>query len=455
MKPWTLWAGTCLCLASCSKAPDGLDLVLVGIDTLRADHLSLYGYERETSPHLDAFASGGSVFERAYSGSSWTLPSMAMLWTGRTRSDNGGELTGEPAGLAERLSYEGYETCGLISNGLLHPDKGWDRGFDEFDVYVPDGRTRANGWPAAEVVRRGVSWLDRADQSAPRFLFMFLFDPHDPYRPRQEDRFEPLDVDARFEAFEQALPADRRALFSREIYAGIERRIALYDAEISEADSALGGFFRYLDSAGRTERTVFGFFSDHGEGLWQRAKLRGENDKQFAYFPELYFDHGVMLYEEQVRVPLVLRGPGVPAGQRVSTPVATIDLVPTLMELLDLDRVGELSGLSLLDRPALENREELVAFTSRGASVLMDGRYRLHVPRAYRAEKFGAVAELYDLASDPLELSPIENPEVLARGLRRLEGWRLSEAEGSTQAMDPAERARLQALGYVGGEADR
>ena len=450
------WLLSFVLLCGCSRTPDASDLILVGIDTLRADHLSLYGYGRETSPNLDAFAQGGMVFERAYAGSSWTLPSMAMLWTGKTRAHNSGDLNGDPAGLAERLSFEGYETCGIVSNALLHPDKGWDRGFDEYHVYVPDGCSRANGWPAAEVVRRGVSWLDRRQERKPRFLFLFLFDPHDPYRPAVPGRFPAYDTPERFEAFQRALPAERQALFSKDVYAGIEQRHALYDAEIAEADAALGDLFGYLERSGRDQRTNVVFFSDHGEGLWQRAKLRGENDKSFAFFPELYFDHGVMLHEEQVRVPLVLSGPGVPEGVRVSTPVATVDVVPTLIQLLGLDAVGDVSGLDLLDGEALGQRRELLSFSSRGASVLMDGRYRLHVPRSYRVKEHQAEPELYDLESDPLEIEPIDEPQILARGLERLTDWSRTEARNAnSKPIDTAERARLIALGYLNGEADR
>ena len=452
-------AGAALLAALTGCAPDEVrpDLVLIGIDTLRADHLGCYGHVRDTSPAIDAWAAGGTLFERAYAPSSWTLPSMAMLWTGRVRSDNSGDLDERHPTLPERLAADGYEGHGVVSNALLHPDKGFARGFETYDLFRPGEGGRVNGWPAEEVVRRG---LERWDDAAggPRFLFLFFFDPHDPYRPPDTFGFEPFDDAERRARFERALPADRRALLTDEAYRGIEKRIALYDAEIRATDEALGLLFERLEREGADRDTVVALFSDHGEGLWQRAKLVGENDKQFAYFPELYFDHGVMLYEEQVRVPLVLRGVGVPAGARRDEVVWTLDLVPTLARLLGLRELGALdaaeAGLDLFDARALAGRPDLVAFTSRGASWLGGGRYKLHVPREYRVERYGAQPELYDLAADPLELEELDDAERLTEGLARLEAWRERADRAAPKAIDPAERARLEALGYT-VEADR
>lgn len=427
------------------------DIVLFGVDTVRYDHTSLAGYERDTTPELQDWAAGGTVFERAYSGSSWTLPSVAMLFSGRLRSTNSGDLPTTTPTLPDLTRFAGYDNRAVVGNSLLSAEKGYAQRFDGFELYAvgePHGR---NSWPGSQIVARGLQALD--ESAEPTFLWLWLFDPHDPYRPRRAPEFQSFDDRARQARFASAVPEAADTPFDPSVYVGIEARIARYDSELREADAAFGELLAGLRERGRLESSTIIFVSDHGEGLWQRPRLTGEPDKPNAYYPDLYFDHGVMLYEEQVRVPLVFAGPGVPAGRR-SDPVHLIDVVPTLCSLLDLDDPGTFDGVDLFSGDEL--LRPLAAFTSRGSSLLALGRYRIHVPREYRVDRFQAQPELYDLEMDPLELEPLDDAarmESLAASLEVLR--ELGAQRGGTRTMSAIEQQTLRDLGYVGGEADQ
>ena len=238
-------------------------------------------------------------------------------------------------------------------------------------------------------------------------------------------------------------------------YAGIERRIGQYDGEIRVADAALGRLEQELRDLDLWESTLVAVTADHGEGLWQRARPAGEGTVPGLFFPELYQLHGAMLTEDQVHVPLVWRGPGVPAGQRVAASVSLIDVLPTLVGLTGIQADMEFDGLDLFGSAgALLERNELLTNCSRGAAILMDGRYKLHVPAPARVERYGARPQLYDLVEDPLELRPMDDEAILERGSRRLEALleelagRVADEPESTPLSDE-ERRLLELLGYT------
>lgn len=432
------------------------NVVLCVVDTLRADHTSLLGYHNDTTPELAGFAAQGTVFDRAWSSCSWTLPSMSMLMTGRVRSDNGRDLPREHVPLAVRLTEEGYHTYGITSNALLLPGRGWSRGFEEYDVYVPDddGR-RARGWVADEVVDRALEMLDGHPSNAPFFLFCMFFDPHDPYTPVDGPRFQPQRSMERFEAFRTAVREEQRHTWTEEAYNGIESRIASYDAEVWQTDRALGRLFDELEGEGVLDETLVVVTSDHGEGLWTRPRPLGEEKNEMDFYGPLYMQHGLGLESEQVHVPLLVRGPGVPVGRVDERDVALIDVVPTLARLLDLDLEGRLDGLDLFEVDAQTARARTIpGFTSRGGSLLHEGRYRLHLPSDSRVRRFDAQPRLYDLATDPKERVPLDDETLVATLTRAFDAWkergRIAEA---SEATTDAERAILDALGYTSGEA--
>ena len=457
MKPLLLGA-LCGLLAGCGGGGRPTSVLFVVVDTLRADHTSLHGYARPTTPTLEALAAEGLSCERAYSQSSWTMPSMAQMMTGQVRSSNAGQVFDWQLSLAQTLQANDYATGAVVANPLLNAEQGYARGFDSFAIRergTPEGRQWGNNsWPAAEVNRHALQFLNGVGEDEAFYLWVHYFDPHDPYVPRGGQRYEAYAEPAREQAFRDALPPEQREELTPEVYAELEERIALYDSEVWEADQGLAQLLRVLEDTGRAEDTLVVFTSDHGEGLWQRAPLADEEyNKPNAYFPRLYFDHGIMLQEEQVRVPLVMRGPGVPAGRVIDSPVSTVDLVPTVLARLGVEPYRELHGGDLCADAPLE-RSELYAACSRSTSLTVDGRWRLHLPRPHRLER-GAQPELYDLVDDPGETRPLDDPER-ERALRAaLEHWmELFANEAGTVSYSDAMQALLEAQGYTGGEAD-
>ncbi len=266
--------------------------------------------------------------------------------------------------------------------------------------------------------------------------------------------------DARRAAFTAALPDRQGALLDDAAYRGIKERLALYDTKVLKTDRAFERVLRALErrrerQPGRGDLVVF--TSDHGEGLWDRAAMPGEPHKPEAYFPWLYSDHGLTLNSEQVHVPLVFAGTGVPAGHRETRPVCLLDVLPTVLRLANLARPAGLDGPDLFDGDGIDRRRHIFGVTSRFTSVTASGRHRLHVPREHVAERSGLSPVLYDLESDPFERAPFTGAALSADLTSLAALWR-NDHGGTLETVgvdDTARRALLGRMGYVGGEADR
>jgi arylsulfatase A-like enzyme len=339
-------------------------VVLISLDTLRADHLSSYGYGRQTSPRLDALAAEGVLFEEACSSSSWTLPAHMTMLTGLpvsvhgacddrlwARSDSAGQPLPVPLRgtfLSEHLRAAGYATAGFYSWKYLEPQFGFGPGFDDYerlghtfyshpivgpqveeaiaardkDEYERLERTYPelfeDGHPTApEVIDRGLAWLEErlGDNEQPLFLFLHLFDIHDPYTP-------PPPYDRRFDADYQG-PIDGRRITSPDspVHGAmpardLEHLIALYDGGIAWVDSEVGRFLDGLDELGVEENTLVIVTSDHGE----------------EFFEHGHKTHRRQLYPESIQVPLIMRWPGtLPAARRIAGPVGLVDIAPTIL----------------------------------------------------------------------------------------------------------------------------
>jgi arylsulfatase A-like enzyme/Tfp pilus assembly protein PilF len=388
-------------------------VVLVSIDTLRADRLPLYGYGSGATPHIDALGRESVVFEDAYSHCPLTLPAHASMLTGLLPArhgvrDNAG-FTLEPGAstLASRLSAAGYATGAAVSSYVLRAGTGIARGFDAYDDAIARDVSRED---MAEQQRDGAAavesllrWIE-AQGGRPYFAFLHLYEPHTPYSPPPPHR---------------------------ERFAGRP-----YDGEVAYADELVGRFLGRLRARGDLDRAVVAVTSDHGEGL-------GDHGEQ---------EHGLFLYREAVRVPLVVRLPGgARAGTRVRGAVAQVDLPATLLDLVSLPADG-MDGVSL--RTALGGRgpgrpvysETFFPRFHFGWSELYsaaDDRYRyVRAPRP----------ELFDVASDPAETRN-RLPE-LAGSSASLAAWLDGLASAGVPApapVDAATRERLEALGYVGG----
>ena len=420
-----------LALCACpGKPPDPArpDIVLVVVDTLRADHLGAYGYKPPTSPTIDALAARGVVFDAAWGAAPWTLPSMMSIVTGRTPSahrvenDGLGLAAGVPT-LAQALKDRGYATGGFVSHIYVTASYGFDRGFETFDDFgltKPGYRLEGGMEPRADkVTDAALGWL-RKQSGRPVFLLVHYFDPHWPYDPpaAERDRFPasyagPLDAAwdsiSKFQDPSVPLPDD---------YAAFLR--ARYDGEIRFTDAQIGRLLAGLEKDGRGSRSFVVLTADHGEEFKDHGSI----------------GHGRQMYEEVVRVPLVVavpRGSGGgspdnaadgsgPARRRIPAPVSGIDLLPTLCEIAGAAIPAGVEGRSLLpllrgaspidERPVISETVRLNAYRR---AVRQGGLKLIQVMDENRAE-------LYDLASDPVEQHDLASsrPEDRARLTRIL-----------------------------------
>lgn len=446
----TCLVGLLSCLPGCRRSEPPKNLILITIDTLRADRLSLYGYDRETSPNIDRWASRGMVFDRAWSVSSWTLPSMNMLLTGQVQLNNSGRVLDEQIPIAEHLSKAGFQTAAVIANGLLRPALNYDRGFDSFEKVRPK-KGRKVYWDGRDVMDRGMAWLEARDER-PFFLFLHFIDPHAPYQPKIGNQFEIRNEPENHERMKAVLSDEDRARLDQIMYLRIEGQRSMYESEVLYADGILGELFDYLERTGLDDSTVVVLTADHGEGLWQRPPPEGDDAERGSLFQPLYQAHGGHLFSEQVHVPLIVRGPGIPAG-REERDVSLLDVTPTLYRLLGIDVPRRLSGQDLF---APAGNVPIFGICSRGLSVTVDGRWRLHKANPLRAAKFNIEPELFDIVEDPEELHPIDDPARIAELSALIDDWmaRYEHTIAVPVLDDPSLLQDLRDLGYA-GEAER
>jgi len=388
-------------------------VILISIDTLRADRLPIYGYRKVETPAIDALAAESVVFDQAWAHSPMTLPSHASILTGRlpfehgVRDNMGFALKDGTPTLASLLARDGYATAGFISAYVLRRETGIAQGFASYDDALPatspekaTGEVQRDG---AQTLAAAEAWLaGRSDSKW--FLFLHLYEPHSPYEP--PDRFK--------------------------------RFSDPYDGEIAYADEIVGRLIETLKRRDDYDRALIVLLSDHGEGLGDHGEM----------------EHGIFLYSETTRVPLVVRLPGAKhAGRRVTQPVQHIDLLPTILEELGATGLAGLRGRSLVPvfggaavADAGLYAEALYPRYHFGWSelyALTDARYRF-----IRAPK----DELYDIAEDRGERRNVaaerESTRVAMRqALERLMAG--ASIDAPAQVSSEA-REQLKALGYVG-----
>ena len=400
-----------------ASAPISGPIIVISVDTLRADHLPAYGYTRVKTPAIDALAADGAVFERAYSHAPQTLPAHASILSGQlpfetgVRDNVGFTVKNGERLLPQMLRERGFATGGVVSAYVLRKETGISQGFDFFDGDMPPaspelsiGQVQRDGAESEQIAEH---WLDSIGTSR-AFLFLHLYEPHKPYAP--PDRF------AQYEP---------------------------YDGEIAYTDELVGRLVKYLKSHQLYDRATIVLLSDHGEGL-------GDHGEQ---------EHGLFVYDEAIHVPLIIKQEGnAGAGRRIADLVQHIDLVPTILDLVKAPGAGGLRGRSL--KPVLEGTGKLAPATIYSEALyaryhfgwseltaLTDERYRyIKAPRE----------ELYDLARDPRERTNLAEERPQPR--QALRGALDRVAAGATiQAPSevPADaRERLQALGYVGAQSE-
>jgi arylsulfatase A-like enzyme len=444
-------AAALLALAACAPSPDRAppNLLLLSLDTLRADHLGCYGYPRGTSPHLDAVAAAGVLFEDVTSPSPWTLPAHASLLTGLYPSEHGvkEELMRLPPArptLAERLAEAGYATRAIVNAHYVSARYGFGRGFEGFR-YVSEWAGR-RGVDRRVVNRAGpitdlaLEWLS-APRERPFFLFLHYYTTHTPYAPAPaaRERFVgPYAGAVRGETDELARLREEGALLSE---ADLRHLRDLYDAEIFELDAELSRLFAYLERSALARRTLVVVTSDHGEEFSDHGSLL----------------HGRTHFQEVIRVPLLLHGAGLPAGRRVAAPVSLVDVTPTLLAAAGLPAPEDLPGLDLAlywgeTRRAPRERwlfAEADRHNAAGLDVLRTvrrGSEKLTLDRASGRLAF------YDLARDPGEREDLSarDPARVAALREHLPAPRAPASP--PEALPPLseeEREGLRALGYL------
>jgi arylsulfatase A-like enzyme len=439
-------------------------LLLVVVDTLRADHLPFHGYRRMTAPRLSRLAESAVVFDNAFTVMSHTLPTHVSLLTGVHPGKhhvlaNGWRYDGPYPTLAETLRARGYATGAFVSGYPLVAASGLDAGFDVYRDTGDLADASIGKIPGERTNARALAWIE--EQRGPFFAFVHYYDVHPPYDtpPHPQQPFVP---DAAFEALlgsrglweltiEQVNPTPI-TLDGRPLSLGLA--INTYDNEILRVDGLIGELLATLERKGIADDTLVIVTSDHGEGLGQHG----------------LYSHGLYLYEEQAHVPLVVRPPASVghAARRVAGAVSLLDVVPTVLDLCGLAADPALDGRSLAgvlggdetpreERWLVLQRRWFPAGTDQMPDERFDAGASLHALRGDGPLKYlrggDGREELYDLGADPgerVDLAPVRRDDVerMSARLDALLG-ECTVGEPVEQTVDPDSREKLEALGYV------
>jgi arylsulfatase A-like enzyme len=384
------WAELYVTRARAQATPN---LVLVIIDTLRSDHLSCYGYPLMTSPNLDRLASEGLLFVNSFSTSTWTLPSVATLLTGLLPDQHGlksidNSLSAKVETVAERLRDAGYRTAAFTDGGFLEPRWGFSQGFDRYDS------TAGEAWQPKDVsvIEADASaWL-RENRFSPFFLLVHTYETHQPYRFRSgySEKF----------LGDEAAPPENDEILAWDL-AGkpddgdfLKRVLALYDGEIARADHHIGRLVETLREIGQYDNTAIVVTSDHGEEFLEHGGV----------------EHGAgKVFNENIRVPLLIKPPAASRAGRVDTPVSGLDIAPTILQIAGLGQTDNQAGRSLL-APALSElvSRNVFAHGLNSFPQLNEERYRLDG---------GGRAVVFDRVRDRLSFFDLENDPGMRRAM--------------------------------------
>ena len=436
------------------------NLIVIVLDALRADHLGVYGYGRDTSPALDAFARDAVVFEQAISQSTFTKASIASLFTGRApyehgvywgdRRAAGGGLAADALAerettLAEALRTRDYLTAAWVQNSHLRPRMGFAQGFVDYRDQQGD---------AERIDRRFLAWLSTPARLERFFVYLHYIDLHDPYRPEPpyDTAFGGPGVEAAYEGIDiDAWGAYLAAVRSGEIEVShdrVEAFRALYDGQIRYLDERVGRVFDELRERGLYDDSVIVVTSDHGD----------------AFLEHGFVSHSATPYDELARVPLLIKLPASRhAGRRVERQVRLIDVAPTLLELAGAPRPRRMSGCSLVPllegRPAEWAAERPECLIAPIEIAEVEGEAPTLGLRAggYKYIVGPAGEELYDLERDPGEQRNLleeegfgASPELAAfRGLAERITETRARAEAGSVELDPQTVRELRGLGYI------
>jgi arylsulfatase A-like enzyme len=417
------------------------DIILILIDTIRADHLSINGYFRETTPVLDSLAASGTIWSRVQGQSSWTLPAMASIMTGLSQRAHG-------AGYIDDLFYgidpalptiplmikrgARYQTAAFYNVIFMNEDFGFHQGFDHFDCQGFVGNASLRN--AAETVDDYLEWYDaERDPSKPLFSAIHFFDPHLPYCPPQpwDTLYSDPKADSLFNKFwggRDDVYALNHGLVEMDS-SRLEIMVGLYDAELAYTDNEIGRLISELRERNSLENTVFVVIGDHGEELLDHNG----------------FGHGHTLYQELLNVPLIISGTGIPVGVNREV-AAQVDILPTILGIPDLDIPIWADGRDLLRPDSIRTvryiqASNLIWATPDLAAVRLENSVVIGNPQY-------TDPVLYDLGTDPGEHNPLVPDREISNHFYYY--WSLPP-KGHPEAVPfrrSMERA-LQGLGYV------
>ncbi len=424
------------------------NILMISMDTVRRDHCSSYGYQQSTTPNLDAFCKQGTIFDQAYAPTSTTGPSHATMFTSlypiaHHVKKNGLKLSENHITIAEILKSQGYQTSAIIGSFVLSARFGYSQGFSFFDesFELQGSKHRVKSWEGNKIdgafCRRGnyvtnnaISWLkNKCDPDEPFFLFAHYFDPHNPYDPHEPflSKFYP----------------------SKKNPNELEETIGKYDGEIAFIDYEIGKLLNVIKQMGLEEETLVIITSDHGEGLMEHNRMY----------------HGVNIYEEAVRVPLLMRWPNViKRGRIINNPVSLIDLTPTILDLIGINPDNwPFQGKSLVLRLQGESGsyENPIYLYRRhykkgivGKTYVNGEQYGVRIGSwKYIEGKDEKLKLLFNIATDPQESKNLCTSHLKrAKDLEsHLKYWKKEHVQANNvlNKIPEKELERLKALGYV------
>jgi arylsulfatase A-like enzyme len=429
--------------------PEGSNLLIITIDTLRADRLGCYGYSRDTSPTIDRLAEEGTMFTNVYGQRGLTWPSLTSIMTAlypKTHGvlNNQQPLDGKYITLAEILKNLGYRTGAFLANFYYAPNRGFD---------IKKGGEI--GELDKTVTRDAVEWLDGIDPENDKFfMWVHYKNPHDPYEPPQPFRsYFDSTYTGPFNGSRPVLDSiyvNKINLSERDIF----HLNALYDAEIRSTDSYIARLLDRLEQKGLANNTLIVFSSDHGEELYERNH---------------YFFHSCSMYDNVLRLPLIMKFPKViAAGKVIKNQIESIDITPTILQFLKVPLRSEFEGRSVLNLLFEQNGSDswFPAFAERASAIFSirtpqwkyiynPDNYHTYCSRSDDDEGSGyliAAEELYDIQTDPHERNNVvaQYPDV-ARDLRGqiIEWLSTNKVQHKQFELTKEAEERLRALGYI------
>ncbi|HEX3035792.1 MAG TPA: sulfatase [Thermodesulfobacteriota bacterium] len=430
------------------------NIILISIDTLRADHLGCYGYYRNTTPNIDRLAEDGVLFANTIAQSTWTLPSHMSIFTGLYVSSHGiisddKKLGDEHITLAEVLQDAGYETVAFTEGGYVSEKFGY-QGFDHFE-----GRAKGEKEIDIKIIyTKAVDWLKKAP-SRPFFLFLHTYQPHSPYNP--PPAFD-IYSDKNYQGI---VDVSAPEIVGNDLYyyQSIQSQMTLddylyvidkYDGEIHYTDHYLGKLFNALKDLGLYDESIIIFTSDHGENFLDHP------DSGISYIGHYE------MYDEVVKVPLIIKAPGFPKNKIIDTQVESIDIMPTVLGLLKINITSRVEGESLVGLVKKGLYDEVFAFSERSLGRKREfSEYRMIRSNDWKLllrskEESGMLElELYNLKVDPKEQNNLhtEEVEVGKSMFAKLQTW-MNRHKGKSKPADKIKldddlKKQLKDLGYI------